>query len=132
MFTWSRYGSGAFQYTGLRWSSVWSPRTYSLSTNGPAPTGWTLKSSGPCLLIAVGDAMNGKALAITRGNWPLTALSVIRSVLASTGFMSLMANADERVGAALLTSWSRAQLNFTALASSGVLSENFTFGRRCR
>src|SRR3954470_1537899 len=35
--TWSRYGSGAAQYPGLRTSSVWSPRTYSLSMYGPDP-----------------------------------------------------------------------------------------------
>src|SRR5262245_39391294 len=82
MTTWSRYGSGAFQYRGFRTNVIALLRTQLFSMNAPAPTGLVANCSG-LFMIAVGDPMY-PMYTTELGKAPLRVLRVILKVVAST------------------------------------------------
>src|ERR1700734_1332718 len=107
---------------------LWSG-TFEVISKGPEPTGWLPNPAVPSRLAAAGSTMPRKAWLAASRNWGYGAEKFTVTVSPDTvepeyGPSRLMANSEP---SALLSM--RSNVYLTALAVSGVPSENFTPGR---
>ena len=109
---------------------MWLPRTHSLKTNGPVPTGFEASSS-PYFSAAAGETMKPTrcpSMPISAGNGPLSLNSTVW--VSSTLTESTTGRSCLRCGEPTCSSSRCSMFHFTTEASKSVPSWNFTFLRR--